>query len=420
MRSISISIFCSIIFFTTISSNQTANAAAQESLPQQSGMYTSFNDHRGGGSEQPRSPSQLLQRASQLSQDGQIEQALEVAARGYKSAQHDPTFVISYIELLNELATIDGEADKKILNRAIKVANTLHLSKICNGQTDAEMSYHFMVAMGSLADNVVVLNERIASQLYTAQGRIARNLRNNPGYPSASLEVLGQPLVNLAKAHAMKKNTNATMVALTEAFEIGYRQFDAVRHDAAFESLSQKSLQQLVDRHQKIYRQKVNQWSITEIANFQPFEIQYDVAGVDGERISSNDNMGHVTVVDLWATWCQPCREGIPHFIELQKNHANVDVIGISMDDPENPTAVIDTVKNFGIDNGINYKLAVATDSIKKQIPGQVLLPTTLFIDHTGTVRYIARGFHDYDQLSAITRQLSNEMVSTTIETVRH
>lgn len=417
----SISIVCSIIFLMTISSPQSVNAAAQESIGLQSGMYTTFNDRSGGGSEPPRSPSQLLQRASQLGEDGQIQQAIEVAARGYNAAQYDPSFVIAYIDLLNHLAMIQGEADKKILNQAIQVANALHQAKICNGQTDAEMSYHFMVALGKLANNVSSLNDRIASQLYSAQGKIARNLRNNPGYPSESLEVLGQPLVNLAKAHAMKKNSSATLLALGEAFEIGYRQFDAVRNETAFENLDHDSLHQLVDHHQKIYRQKVNQWSISAVANFQPFKIQYDVNGVNGERISSNDNVGHVTVVDLWATWCQPCRQGIPHFIELKNNFPNVDVIGISLDDPENPAAVVDTVKNFGIDNDINYKLAVGTNSIKKQIPGQVLLPTTLFIDHSGTVRYIAQGFHDYDQLAAITRQLNNEVVTkTTIETAVH
>jgi len=83
------------------------------------------------------------------------------------------------------------------------------------------------------------------------------------------------------------------------------------------------------------------------------------------------------------------------------------------MDDTEDPASVVDTVKSFAIDTGINYTLGVGTDAIKQQIPGKVLLPTTLFIDQTGTVRYVARGYHNYDQLAAITNQLAAEITST-------
>ena len=70
-------------------------------------------------------------------------------------------------------------------------------------------------------------------------------------------------------------------------------------------------------------------------------------------------------------------------------------------------------MKNFAIDNDIDYQLAVGTDAIKSQIPGRVLLPTTLFVDHLGNVRYIASGYHDFMQLEALTKALTAEMNST-------
>jgi thiol-disulfide isomerase/thioredoxin len=410
------SMACLIILFSVIFDNQSADAAAaQESIADSAGMYTAFNDGSGVGADHAIPPEQMLQRASQLGQNGKIQQALEVAAAGYKRAQHDPSFVIRYVDLLNELATAEGEADKKILNVAIRAANSLNKSKICNGQSDAEMSYHFMVSLGSLADNVVTLNERIAAQLYASQGKIARNLRNNPGYPSESLSVLGQPLVNLAKSRAIKSNPSAAVAALTEAFEIGFTDFDSVLEDSIFDTVDQESLAQVIEKHQAAYRTKVKQWSVNEIANFQPFKVRYDVASVDGGRVSSDNSLGKITVVDLWATWCPPCRQGIPHFIKLQKelDRQGVVVVGISMDDPENPVGAVDAVKSFGIDNGINYELGMGTEAIKQQIPGQLKWPTTLFIDQTGTVRYLAQGYHDYEQLAAITEVLAAEVVST-------
>jgi len=406
---------CAIILVVTSINLQSIYAAAPQAFhASNTGAYTSFNGGSGNSSDQSRSPGQMLEKASNLGHKGHLNDALDIANRAYEQAQHDPAFVISYIELLTELADIEGESNKKVLNYAIKAANSLNKAKICNGQSDAELSYHFMVALGALSDCVVTLNERIASQLYAAQGSIAQNLRNNPGYPSESIEILGQPLMNLAKANAIKKRPGDAFDAMTDAFEVGYTDFDAVTECSIFADLDQDKLQDVVEVHQTAYRQEVEQWSRTAVASFESFKIDYDVANINGGRISSDDVVGKVTVVDLWATWCAPCRDGIAHFIELQANFggSDVEVIGISMDDTEDPASVVDTVKSFGIDNDLNYTLGVGTDAIKDQIPGKVLLPTTLFIDQTGTVRYIAQGYHDYDQLAAITKLLSSEFAS--------
>ena len=88
------------------------------------------------------------------------------------------------------------------------------------------------------------------------------------------------------------------------------------------------------------------------------------------------------------------------------------------MDEPNDPASAVDTVKNFAIDNDIDYKLGVGTNDIKSQIPGRVLLPTTLFLDHNGTVRYIASGYHDFMQLEAITKALTSEFSRTADKTV--
>jgi thiol-disulfide isomerase/thioredoxin len=413
----SLLVVCSIVLVASSMNPESSHAAAPQAYrASQPGVYTSFNGGSGGGgsTDQSRSPGQMLEQASNLGHKGEISDAVDIANRAYERGQHDPAFVINYIEVLTELANIDGEASKSVLNFAIKASNSLNKSKICNGKSDAELSYHFMVAMGALADSVMELNERIAAQIYAAQGRIAQNLRNNPGYPSASIEILGQPLMNLAKANAIKRKPDASFAAMNAAFEIGYTQFDAVIESRVFAELDQARLEDLVSVHQSAYRRKIEQWSRTAVASFESFKVDFDVANINGGRITSDDAVGKVTVVDLWATWCAPCREGIPHFIELEENFGGdeVEVIGISMDDTEDPASVVDTVKSFGIDNDVNYTLGVGTEAIKKQIPGKVLLPTTLFIDQTGTVRYVAQGYHDYDQLAAITKLLSSEFTS--------
>jgi len=81
----------------------------------------------------------------------------------------DPRFVIHYIDALTAMAKRDGEKwDKKLLNGAIKAANSLHKSKLCTGQGDAELAYHFMTSLGTLGEEVLSRNKRIAGQLFLA------------------------------------------------------------------------------------------------------------------------------------------------------------------------------------------------------------------------------------------------------------
>ena len=67
------------------------------------------------------------------------------------------------------------------------------------------------------------------------------------------------------------------------------------------------------------------------------------------------------------------------------------------------------TVSNFSQAQGINYDIALGDTSISSQLAGKMALPTTLFLDRDGRVRYIATGYHDYAKVEAITKVLLSE-----------
>src|SRR2546421_318352 len=47
------------------------------------------------------------------------------------------------------------------------------------------------------------------------------------------------------------------------------------------------------------------------------FDFDLDVKTIDGKKIKLSELKGKVVIVDVWGTWCPPCRKEIPHFVKL-------------------------------------------------------------------------------------------------------
>lgn len=89
---------------------------------------------------------------------------------------------------------------------------------------------------------------------------------------------------------------------------------------------------------------------------------------------------GKVVVVDLWATWCPPCRKEIPGFINLYNKHKGngVEIIGIAFD--ENG---LEAVPPFIKKMGINYPVYLGGPDIAESYDLQAY-PTTIMYGKDG------------------------------------
>lgn len=100
-------------------------------------------------------------------------------------------------------------------------------------------------------------------------------------------------------------------------------------------------------------------------------------------------NKGKVVILDLWATWCPPCRKEIPGFINLYNKYKakNVEILGIAFD--ENG---VEVVPPFIKKMGINYPVYLDGGDIAEAYDLQAY-PTTVIYGKDGKVANKHIGF---------------------------
>jgi thiol-disulfide isomerase/thioredoxin len=118
-----------------------------------------------------------------------------------------------------------------------------------------------------------------------------------------------------------------------------------------------------------------------------------EIQSVDGASFRLSDYKDKVVVLDLWATWCGPCRQEIPHLVEMRNEYAdkNVEVIGLTTESPQTDA---DKVREFARDMKINYKLGYArADVAQSLMNGVYSIPQTFVIAPGGRIVTKFRGF---------------------------
>ncbi len=122
--------------------------------------------------------------------------------------------------------------------------------------------------------------------------------------------------------------------------------------------------------------------------------MQASINLLDGQKAKLADYSGKVLIVDLWATWCGPCRQEIPHLVELAKEYKGkgVEVIGLTN---ENPETDAEMVKEFSKVFNINYTIGWADQEMQSGLmQGRQAIPQTLIIGRDGKVLKHYVGFN--------------------------
>ncbi len=113
--------------------------------------------------------------------------------------------------------------------------------------------------------------------------------------------------------------------------------------------------------------------------------VSFTASDLDGNTYSSADVFKDhtVTMVNIWGTFCDPCKEEMPDLATLSKDFEakGYGLVGIICDGNESA----DAAKKIIEENGVEYLNLVTNEEIEEQLPTSTF-PCTYFVDSNGNV----------------------------------
>ena len=127
----------------------------------------------------------------------------------------------------------------------------------------------------------------------------------------------------------------------------------------------------------------------------------FSLPDIEGKSRHVSEWDGQLLVVNFWATWCAPCREEIPTFIELQERYGpqGLQFVGIAIDKLDNVTAYIEEV-------GINYPVLLgqlAAIEVGRSYGNEAGgLPFTVVVDRQGQIAFAKSGLFTPEEAESV------------------
>lgn len=131
-------------------------------------------------------------------------------------------------------------------------------------------------------------------------------------------------------------------------------------------------------------------------------ELKFELPDLEGKVVTHKDERfkGKVVLVDIWGTWCPPCREEIPFLVKMDEKYREkgLEIVGASFEKEGSNAEKVAHLKRYAEENKIKYTLLLggSTAAVRKSFPDLQSFqgfPTTILIDRKGRVRKIEIGF---------------------------
>ena len=118
---------------------------------------------------------------------------------------------------------------------------------------------------------------------------------------------------------------------------------------------------------------------------------------LDGTEVNLSDYKGAPLFLDLFATWCQPCKTQINELATLKSNAPYIRILSVSIDEGD----TVEKLNQFIAETGITWH--VGRDHTLKGAKNFKVtsIPTLAFFDPNGILKKLEAGVHDYATMAS-------------------
>jgi thiol-disulfide isomerase/thioredoxin len=214
-------------------------------------------------------------------------------------------------------------------------------------------------------------------------------------------------LYNGACAAALDGRKEEGIAFLSDALDAGFKE-PILETDTDLDPLREMpEFAKLMERFKQVKPTAV----ASEVESFESFPFDFKITDVEGKPLAKDDLKGKIAIVDIWGTWCPPCRAEIPHFIALQNEYRDkgVEVVGLNHENGDEGEETDKLIREFMKENNMNYRCGIVDVETLQTIPKFEAFPTTLFLDREGKVRMMLVGAQSKEVLESVLKVLLAE-----------
>ncbi|MEO8218874.1 MAG: TlpA disulfide reductase family protein, partial [Acidobacteriota bacterium] len=121
----------------------------------------------------------------------------------------------------------------------------------------------------------------------------------------------------------------------------------------------------------------------------------YQAEFLNGKPFRLADYRGKVVLLNVWATWCGPCRYELPVLKNLHEGHRSqgLEVVGVSIDD----AGMKADVQRFANEEKMNYPIALDPHGTIADLLETTVIPTSVLVDRQGKIVWYHQGLVEAD-----------------------
>jgi len=129
-------------------------------------------------------------------------------------------------------------------------------------------------------------------------------------------------------------------------------------------------------------------------------DVLFAAADLDGNMRSADEFEGKALIINVWGTWCPPCKMEMPYMQKIYDEYKDkgLEIVGLAYERNPNPT---EAVKSFVDQNGYNWVMLIANKESLKSLGVGSGVPYTVFVDRDGNIVNKHTGMMSYNDFKS-------------------